>query len=711
MRLSKEVTPVLSGVNYLDIDAYDFEKWNIGESIIFNNGATPEDKYFSPTFVTLRPNEQSTSFAVSAIYAHKFSKEITYLWAVENVTTASNTRRIMLWTINNKTGAQQWNGFITVTLSSSTAHTLRGFKVDIKNESTGTVEVSGTAVTGTGSSFSTNRVAIGARIGFGSTDPKQITQWYRVSAIGSDTSITLASSAGTIAAGTQYVIQEFRPVLLFINATTTNGGIHLVKGVSIEDYITGGTTIALAVSTDSQKASYWIKDASTQTNIVGVGMDIDESTDLPTTRDCYVLDLPVAGSYKVYKYNIRAALTVASGASTSAFLFATGNAAFTGTGSTAANLCIATAGHGSGNGVKSLYFVSTTRLMRAAISSIVAASTTWIVDSILEIPPGGSTGYTAPQSMTGISYIGAIDRFVIASGNGGFSYVTKFINGDPFDRMWGRNMLNIDNLSKPSGSPSAFHNAAITLNLASCIGSSKVFIAKQGTSSSNCQVYCMSFGSDDEYRDVSRSYIITPEIDLTDVNKLYRVFINALTFHGDNVFGRSSEPYYVYYRTTNIQIDHTTGWAIVPENTNLIALTTSGSIQFMITQRVIGDIMLPAFIKSVCLEYEDNTTLSNYAISVEKCDVNTKQFAWWFAMPFGGTVPNLKINLYDADTGGLLHTDTTTASANGTWEKTIDGVSWLAYDSLDRSNNTTWIRYTPISLADNIKVSAYLTLA
>jgi hypothetical protein len=36
--------------------------------------------------------------------------------------------------------------------------------------------------------------------------------------------------------------------------------------VSIEDFISTGTTIPLAVSTDDQKAVYWIKDAATQTN-------------------------------------------------------------------------------------------------------------------------------------------------------------------------------------------------------------------------------------------------------------------------------------------------------------------------------------------------------------------------------------------------------------------------------------------------------------
>ena len=64
------------------------------------------------------------------------------------------------------------------------------------------------------------------------------------------------------------MIQEFRPIYTATNATTTNGGTHYGKGISIEDFTIGGTTIGLAVSTDDQKAMYWLKDAATQTNIV-----------------------------------------------------------------------------------------------------------------------------------------------------------------------------------------------------------------------------------------------------------------------------------------------------------------------------------------------------------------------------------------------------------------------------------------------------------
>jgi hypothetical protein len=57
-----------------------------------------------------------------------------------------------------------------------------------------------------------------------------------------------------------------------------------------------------------------------------------------------------------------------------------------------------------------------------------------------------------------------------------------------------------------------------------------------------------------------------------------------------------------------------------------------------------------------------------------------------------------------------LLTDTTVASANGVWEKsTNNGSSWIAYDTADKTNDITYIRYSPTSLTDGIQVRALLT--
>lgn len=56
-------------------------------------------------------------------------------------------------------------------------------------------------------------------------------------------------------------------------------------------------------------------------------------------------------------------------------------------------------------------------------------------------------------------------------------------------------------------------------------------------------------------------------------------------------------------------------------------------------------------------------------------------------------------------------TDDTLTPTLGTFEKTTDGTTWTAYNTTDRANSTTYIRYTPTSIADNIKVTPIITLA
>jgi hypothetical protein len=112
----------------------------------------------------------------------------------------------------------------------------------------------------------------------------------------------------------------------------------------------------------------------------------------------------------------------------------------------------------------------------------------------------------------------------------------------------------------------------------------------------------------------------------------------------------------------------------------------------------------------VCVVYEDNTTDSHFQPSVGFSSTTNKQFAWRFSTAFGGTVPTLKVQLFDAVSGALLVTDDT-ATPTGTFEKsTNDGSSWGAYNTTDKGNDTTYIRYTPAALGDDVKVRALLTL-
>ena len=73
-------------------------------------------------------------------------------------------------------------------------------------------------------------------------------------------------------------------------------------------------------------------------------------------------------------------------------------------------------------------------------------------------------------------------------------------------------------------------------------------------------------------------------------------------------------------------------------------------------------------------------------------------------------LPTLGIRLYNAITGGILDDDNS-VTRTGTWEKTIDGgTNWTTYNTTDKGNELTFIRFTPASIPDNVQVRALLTL-
>lgn len=699
-----------SNPNYLSESSYDFNKWNLWKWWIFNNGSTQEDKYFQAHLAAIRPMEESTPFAVVQISVHNFSTTVAYIFWVENLVTASATRRIALWEMNRKTWATQWKWFITLTLSSATAHTVRDFKMDIKNESTGTASVSWATVTGTGTSFLTNWVSVGARIWFGSTDPSQITTWYRVNAVTNNTTLTLASSIGTIS-NWQYVIQEFRPIYTATNATLTNGGIHYAKWVSIEDFIITGTTIPLAVSTDNQKAVYWLKDASTQTNTIACWAAVDFDSATPTNLDMYVLDMPVAWQYRVFKYNLHAALTVAAGASVNAFVLATGNNAFTWIWSQNANLCIWTTSHGSWNGIKSLYCVSTTRVMRIPVSSVVSASTTFISESIAEITPWWAQTFPSTNALSTIEYMSSIDAFIIWTTHaaGAFSYVTQYVNSwQQFQRMFGREYKFRDQSTKDNWHPSIFTNSS-TMFAYTDAWANRIFAVKQGTTQSLNQIYMIAFGADWDYASTSNGRLISPKILTPNCLWFNKAHIDNISYLWNTSIGKSSEPYRVYARTSNIETDMTSWWILLNNLRDLSWFAWADAIQFAIEVRVIGETCLPPRILWLWVSYNDNNTDSHYQPCADLSDKVNKRFAWRFSTAFWSSVPTLRVRLYDATTNWLLVSDTT-VSPTGTWEKSIDWTTWTAYNTTDKWNETTYIRYTPASLADNVQVAYLLTL-
>lgn len=700
----------------LGLDTYDSTKLGLGPLMIQKSGVAPSDNFFGPVPVMVaRPMEASTAIAFAFPWAMRWSESATSQvdWSFQaDISTAAATRRIGMWETDRLTGVLNYLGFLTVTFpGTSEAKTIRGLRMSYDLYSTGTVQVAATAVTGTDTAWLTNRCCVGNRIGFGSTDPKAITTWYEISAMASDTGITLASSAGTIAAGTAYVIEDLRAYLLVTSVTTNLGGLYVVKGLQKGHFTTVGGAVPAATTVDNIKATYFLKDAASGTATVSFGMGLLDPIS-KTSR--YLCLLHTLANPIMIKYDVYAALTLTAGAATNALVLVSGaGGVLVGTPSQNNNGRVANTAHGPGSGVDCLYFTTATRIYRTiAISSITSGLTGWLADSMTEVPPGGSATFGLNAALNSIEYSSVIDRFVVMSSGAtsARSYITQYrTDGGQMDRIIFADYKQIDQGTADSAT-TPFPNQQAS-PFTSWIEGGLMYLSRFGTTAILNQYYVTPIGADWEYIAISNARMVLPKLATPSASTYVRAFVNAVQIIGGATgknLGMQPEPYRVQFRTGGID-DNSGGWTPLDDTLDLSGVAGAAYIQFRLEFRM-GNVLIPARILNFGVLYNDGS-MSDYwqGSSNVGTDLVNKRFGFRHAVAYGSAVPRLKIELFDAESGASLGTDDSTTQA-WTWEKsTNNGGAWAAYNSTDRANADTFIRVTPAALADNVKVRAELT--
>ena len=785
------VEHVFTGVTELTSNPYDSDKTMIGSLIKQYTGATSNDKYISVPPPILSNNLEITLQSFFMPHVYRWDDDIFWIFSASNAT-AAVTRTISLHEYNSTTHALTWKGFIT--LSGTTiagAKTVRGLRSFVTEHTTGTVSTSGlsTTLTGSGTGFQSERIAVGARIGFGTTDPTQVTTWYEITAIASDTSLTLNTAANVTASS--YVIEEIRLAVACTNATLYNGGVHLIKGLNYSTFTSGGTTITEASSTDNLRASYLIRDKASQTctitvaspgvvtavghgfaagNLIafsttgtiptgatvnttfyvsatgltadtfqfsatlggasvnttgsssgthtvysgnmniGMGIPSDEFVS-NTEHSIYFLNSDAATTVIIIKLNLRASLTVSGGISVSPYTLKTLGLTTVGTVQQVNNGRVFTVNHGSALGIKSLYFVTATRIYRCAVSDITNNSASWLSDYMLENPPGSVTTNLATNAILQIDYSETLDRLLISTtlaGRHGIYITTYDTLSPPFEKIIGqinnRTKLTTSNVNSSDG---MFLAAAMTMWTEGGILFGMPNIVTSGLNWTGI----FYIGADGYYSGTTDQVIITPKMATTDVSQFYRVYVHTNHYAGSITLGYTPEPIRIYYRTSGIT-DDSGAWTEVISG-DLSGASPGTHIQFKILIETLGEFCVPRKIYAICCTYEDgavDSQDSHYLSCADLSDKTTKTFAWKHSVAFGSTVPDLRIRLYNAITNGLLDDDDS-VTQSGTWEKSTDGGSvWGAYNSTDKGNEITFIRFTPASIPDNVQVRALLTL-
>ncbi|WP_299988701.1 hypothetical protein [uncultured Pontibacter sp.] len=677
---------------------YDKDKITVGSLI------RQVDNTLTPMPMALaRPMEASVAIAGLFPFAIEYDEDTQYVFLVDGATATTN-RRVIMYEFNKHTSSYIWKGFITVLFPVTGNVSARGLRLAEYHYTTGQVTASGTTVTGVGTNWKTAGFSVGSRIGFGTIDHRNVTAWYEITSIESDNQLTLNKPVVEEVAGQPFTIEEVRVIMACSNSVTTNGGLFVIKGLNYDTFTQAGTTIPAATTIDNIRATYWLADAPVVTNILPGGSAIDEMVDWHN-HEVYCTN-GSSTTLRVFKYNIRQPLTtLTAGKSVEALVLSTGNQLVTGTLSINNNGRIATANHGAGAGEKSLYFVTNSRLYRINLANITSGSTTYVSDSMTEIPAGGAMTVMAGAVLSSVEYSGVIDSFIVNSSGLGRSYVSKYkTDGSQFDLNFLSDARQIDGSNADSDAP--FYPSLSTATFSSWVENGIMHTIRQSAVNTTNQMYAIPIAAD--YLLSNDQYIITPVFNIPNLRKLDKVYVDVINRIGSERLGVSAEPYNLYYRTSGI--DDNTGLWIQADSD--MAGVTGTKIQFKFTFRVMGQTCLTARIKGLTVTYEDNNTDSHFSPSNKHTSIQNNVMAYRQVDLFDGSrVPEMTIKLFNVETNILVLADNTSISEFGTWEYSTDAVNWLPFNGNAANRVGNYIRYKALGLPAGIKIKAVLSVS
>jgi hypothetical protein len=178
--------------NLIEFNAYDADvvpysgynsnKTVLGPQIYKFTGSNSSDFYIGPNETTFRDITQDTGVSNwGDIDAISYTGDTQWLFCLKGFTVGIVTTDVAMYEFNQTNYTYNYIGEIRCSGADAGTRTQQGIKASLDFYTAGTVQVSGTSVTGTSTDWISSRIAIGSRIGFGSTNPQDISTWYRIS--------------------------------------------------------------------------------------------------------------------------------------------------------------------------------------------------------------------------------------------------------------------------------------------------------------------------------------------------------------------------------------------------------------------------------------------------------------------------------------------------------------------------------------------------
>lgn len=668
---------------------YNSTKHNFG-SVFFQgtDSWTGTDNFIGPAPIqVVRPMECTAPTPGAFPHAIQIGK---FEWAVvlADNSTAATTRKFLLYIYRADLNTFTYRGAIVNATAFATAATIRGIRLVRTVHTTGTVSVSGTAVTGNGTNWVSRRVNAGSRIGFGSTDPDAITTWYDITP---GTQITAESFTVLSSPGTQttvpYIIEDYWLVFAITAATTASngGGLFIIKGLSLSTACWSSTAtptaIATATTIDNIRAMYWIKNLATATvNTINAGFALGDPSVDNLTQLAYVLD-GAGTTATIGVYNIKVALTLTTGYATNPYQYVTGSPTVVGNVSQIHNCRIGTLKHGAGNGVQSLYFTTTTRLYRCVLANITTGSTTFLADAMLEVPTGSINTIPATAAMSNLEIFDSIDRIAwfSSSGTAFKSYVTQYrTDSSQLDHIW---LGDTKMQHQASSDSTAYPYPSTNSTFMTSWGEAGIcFLARHGTNAALNQVYAVPVGAHWGYQGIntgSYQIYITPAIATPACSKYWRLCVNEAQSIGGDSLGVTPEAYRVWYRTTGIT-DNSGTWMSIPANSSLAGVSAAASIQFKFEFKIFSVTCVPARIFNLVVVYETQDDIpSDLRWNMDDSSVTDGTVGFIQATSFSVLPTVLQIDYYRVDNNSNVLTQLSSGTTNGTFQY-HNGSTWVS---------------------------------
>jgi hypothetical protein len=678
--------------------AYDPDKISRGPHVgQYNLGSGEIDKFIGPNPIDIANNGNTQLAIPSSMYSIVKINEDLYWIFGNDAAAASTTRRVQLWTFVPSTNTYTFVGAIILNFPGGGSATAISTRAALTNYTSGSVSVISNQVTGSSTTWNTG-LSVGSRIGFGSTNPNQISAWYPISNIGSDTSLTISGSLSA-SLGTPYVIQD----LMILQANSNSNNLFVAKGLRYEDFSIPATNIPTASLTDKVKAVYGLSTVGSSM----CGLDISNFESWTLQRVFVVAQAgPQFQPLRLGFANFRAPLTsLSAGVQTGSFTTYNqlSTDGFLAPLATVNNGVIGTLSAGVLANTASMYFYTNPSFgITGAVygtpleyilngSSSLFLKTGLAFDAINNKPGGANTNLFMQPTASSVTVDDVTGKILMIMGSSGSLYAVDLTSpAGTITASFTPNAVLTASINRRSTViesmlPNTLKNKNAIPHAHVIPGNTPTLSAKDGwmlfnyTSATTATVNSFTaypMGADLEYANVVNNRVICPRINLgVTPTKYYRVLVNCAKNIGDSKFGVTPDMYKLQYRTSGIS-NNSGSWIDVRQDGNLYQVTPSNEIQFAFQFRTMGSMMLPARVLSLVLLYEDQESIASfYRWNIADFNPANGTFAW-IQINLSPITHKYIIEIYRFQDDLLLLSQDTNGTTNGIFEY-WNGEAWV----------------------------------